>query len=141
VERREITELSDTDRVNQIEKRITEMAKLYREWSDSARMQYRALNGASIAFSAAVPVIVLIAPLFGADTRSPWIASVAGILGACATLCKSIDSLFKNHDTWLRNTDAFGRLRSSSYSRNVPAPIKALDCKNGSPRMQSGWKV
>ena len=54
-------------------------------------------------------------PLLRIDEKSPVIAAVAGILGAFATLAKSIDSLFKNHDTWLRNNESYGRLRSEQF--------------------------
>jgi len=108
-------DLSDAERVKEIDARIQHMSKLYLQWAQSAKLRYRGLNIATITFSAAVPVIVLLAPLIGADPKSPWVASIAGILGACATLNKSLDLLFKNHDTWLRNNDSYGKLRSEQF--------------------------
>lgn len=108
-------EPTNAERVARIEARITEMEALYLQWARSAKRGYRTLNFATIAFSAAVPTVVLVAPLLQVDEKSPLIASVAGILGACATLAKSVDSLYKNHDTWLRNNESYGRLRGEQF--------------------------
>jgi hypothetical protein len=108
-------EPSNAERIALIKARIREMEPLYLQWARSAKRRYRALNFATILFSSAVPTVVLVAPLLRIDEKSPVIASVAGILGAFATLAKSIDSLFKNHDTWLRNNESYGRLRSEQF--------------------------
>jgi hypothetical protein len=107
--------LSDAERLAEIETRIARAGRRYVEWAASAKRGYRGLNFLNICFAAAVPAIVLIAPLLGGDPKAPWVASVAGILGACATLAKSIDSLFKNHDTWLRNCAASSQLESEQF--------------------------
>jgi hypothetical protein len=108
-------QLSDADRIKEIDKRIKTMEKLYFEWAQRAKTQYHLLNGATIVFSAAVPAVVLVASLVGSDLKAPWIAAVAGILGGFATLAKSIDSLYKNHDIWLRNNDAYGKLKAEHF--------------------------
>jgi hypothetical protein len=107
-------EPSNAERLAIIEARCRQMEALYLAWARGAKRGYRWLNIATIGFSAAVPVVVLVASLFGAD-KAAWVPACAGILGACATLAKSVDSLFKNHDTWLRNNDAFGRLRGEQF--------------------------
>ena len=115
MDNRATQDLSDTDRIDAVNRRIDEMAALYLQWGKDAKFRYRGLSSSTMLFSAAVPVIVLVAPLVHSDAQAPWVASVAGILGACATLTKSIDSLFKNHETWLRNNDSYGKLRSERF--------------------------
>ena len=111
----ERSDLSDQQRIEVIDRRVHEMGALYLKWSQSAKFRYRTLSVATISFSAAVPVVVLVAPLVQASPNAPWIASIAGILGACATLAKSVDFLFKSHETWLRNNDCFTRLHNEKF--------------------------
>lgn len=127
----ESSDLSDAKRVEEIERRVREMSALYLKWSHSAKNRYRALSIATIVFSAAVPVVVLLAPLAHASAQDPWVASVAGILGACATLSKSIDFLFKSHETWLRNNDCFGKLRSEQFLYDERAGVYKLLAQDG----------
>jgi hypothetical protein len=84
---------NNAERLAIIKMRIREMEAQYLRWSRSAKRGYRVLNFATIAFGAAVLTVVLGAPLLRVLEKSPFIASVAGIVGACATLAKSIDSL------------------------------------------------
>ena len=107
--------LSDQARVDQINTRVKEMQREYLKWSRSAKFGYHFWNVLAVVFSAAVPVIVLIAPAIGSSATAPWVPATAGILGAAATLAKSIDSIFKNHDTWLRNNSAFGKITSERF--------------------------
>lgn len=107
--------LSDQARVDQINARVKEMQREYLKWSRSAKFGYHFWNVLTVVFSAAVPVIVLIAPAIGSSATAPWVPATAGILGAAATLAKSIDSIFKNHDTWLRNNSAFGKITSERF--------------------------
>lgn len=109
------SDLSDQQRIEIINDRVHEMSALYLKWSQSAKFRYRSLSVATISFSAAVPVVVLVAPLVQASPNDPWIASIAGILGACATLAKSVDLLFKSHETWMRNNDCLTRLHSEKF--------------------------
>jgi hypothetical protein len=112
---RGIADLSDAERIREINGRIREMGELYLKWARNAKLGYQVLSILTLAFSAAVPTVVLVASLVHSDAQSPWVASVAGIFGACATLTKSIDLLLKNHETWLRNNDSYGRLRSEQF--------------------------
>lgn len=109
------SDLTDSDRIQKTNQRVEEMMVLYLKWAHDSKLRYRGLNIASIAFAAAVPVIVLVAPLVHSTAQDPWVASVAGILGAFATLTKSVDLFFKDHDTWMRNNDAYGKLRSEHF--------------------------
>jgi hypothetical protein len=128
LEHLEAIQLTDADRVKEIDKRIGTMERLYHQWSQGAKAQYRFWNNASIALSAAVPVVVLVPPLIGSDPKAAWVAALAGILGAGATLCRSIDSLYKNHDTWLRNNDAYGKLKGEHFLFYERAgPYKGLE--------------
>ena len=124
------SDLNDADRINNITARIDEMSTLYKQWSQSAKGRYRGLNFASIIFSAAVPAVVLVAPLVNHRAEEPWVASVAGLLGACATLTKSIDLFFKNHDTWLRNNDSYGKLKSEQFLFRERAGAYKIDDPN-----------
>lgn len=112
---RSTSDLSDVERIKEINGRVGEMTALYLKWAKSAKFRYRSLSLATIGFSTAVPVVVLVAPLAHSNAQAPWVASVAGILGACATLAKSVDLVFKNHETWLRNNDSYGKLRSEQF--------------------------
>jgi hypothetical protein len=107
--------LSDDARVQRINQRVEEMRKHYFVWSKAAKRSYHFWNVLTIVFSAAVPVVVLIAPLVHSAPTDPWVPAVAGILGAAATLSKSLDSVYKNHDTWLRNNSAYGKLTSERF--------------------------
>ena len=122
--------LSDDARVKRINQRVDEMRQHYYVWSRDAKRAYHFWNVLTIVFSAAVPIIVLIAPLVRAAPTDPWVPAVAGILGAAATLAKSIDSVYKNHDTWLRNNSSYGKITSEKFLfderagvyKNVPTP-------------------
>jgi hypothetical protein len=109
------TALDDQARVAAIDRRVTEMQHQYLAWSRSAKLGYHFWNFLTILFSAAVPVVVLIAPLVGSSATAPWVAATAGILGALATLAKSIDSIYKNHDTWLRNNASYSKISSERF--------------------------
>jgi len=98
-----VAELSDKARIDQINGRV------------SAKRGYHFWNVLTVVFGAAVPVVVLVAPAVGSSATAPWVPATAGILGAAATLAKSIDSIFKNHDTWLRNNSAFGKITSERF--------------------------
>ena len=124
------SDLTNADRIKNINLRIEEMSALYKQWSQSAKGRYRSLNIASIVFSAAVPAVVLVAPLLSHRAEEPWVASVAGLLGACATLTKSIDLFFKDHDTWLRNDDSYGKLKSEQFLFQERAGAYKVDDPN-----------
>jgi len=117
----DVLQLSNDVRIHEIGKRIDVMQKSYLLWSRQAKEWYRWLNFATIAFSAAVPVVVVVAPLAGAAPSAPWVSALAGLFGALATLSKSIDSLWKNHDTWLRNDLAYGAITSERFLFNERA--------------------
>ena len=70
------SDLTDADRIKNINLRIEEMSALYKQWSQSAKGRYRSLNIASIVFSAAVPAVVLVAPLVNHRAEEPWVASL-----------------------------------------------------------------
>jgi hypothetical protein len=112
---READGLSDKARIDQINARVGEMQRQYLKWSRSAKRGYHFWNVLTVVFGAAVPVVVLVAPAIGSSATAPWVPATAGILGAAATLAKSIDSIFKNHDTWLRNDSAFGKITSERF--------------------------
>jgi hypothetical protein len=109
------TALDNQARIAAIDQRVSEMEREYLAWARSAKRGYHAWNFLTIVFSAAVPVVVLIAPLVGSSANAPWVPATAGILGALATLAKSIDSIYKNHDTWLRNNSSYGKLSSERF--------------------------
>ena len=125
------SDLTDADRIKNINLRIEEMSALYKQWSQSAKGRYRSLNIASIVFSAAVPAVVLVAPLVNHRAEEPWVASVAGLLGACATLTKSIELFFKDHDTWLRINDSLSR---DTSDRRKKSRVRGFILENTSPR-------
>ena len=125
------SDLTDADRIKNINLRIEEMSALYKQWSQSAKGRYRSLNIASIVLSAAVPAVVLVAPLVNHRAEEPWVASVAGLLGACATLTKSIELFFKDHDTWLRNNDSLFR---DTSDRRKKSRVRGFILENTSPR-------
>ena len=122
-------QLDDAARIAAIDKRVDEMQRDYFRWAQSAKTGYHAWNFLTIVFSAAVPVVVLVAPLVGSSASAPWVPATAGILGALATLAKSIDSIYKNHDTWLRNNSSYSKISSERFLfqeragpyRNLPA--------------------
>ncbi len=115
--------LTNEQRVEMIDRLVKQCALDYRNWSRSAKRGYRWLNAATIAFSAAVPVVVLIAPLLSLSTQTPWVPALAGIFGACATLAKSVDSLLKNHETWLRNDAALNNISTEQTLFRVRAGV------------------
>ncbi|MFN2450342.1 MAG: DUF4231 domain-containing protein [Candidatus Baltobacteraceae bacterium] len=124
-------QLSDAERIAEIDKRVVTMERMFLQWAQRAKAGYRFFNSATIIFGAAVPVIVLLAPLLGSDGHAPWVPAVAGILGALATLSKSIDSLYKNHETWLRNNDAYAKLKSEHFLFYERAgPYKTLQAED-----------
>jgi hypothetical protein len=107
--------LDDPARVTQINNRVSEMQRQYLQWARSAKRGYHFWNLLAVIFGAAVPVVVLVAQATGSTGNAPWVPASAGILGAAATLAKSIDSIFKNHDTWLRNNSAYGKISSERF--------------------------
>ena len=108
-------QLDNVARIAQIDKRVNEMQGRYYQWAQAAKTAYHRWNALSVICAAAVPVVVLIAPIAHSSAQAPWVAAAADILGAFATLFKSIDSLYKNHDTWLRNDASYGRITSERF--------------------------
>lgn len=94
--------------------RLFEMA-FFTGVAEGAYRKQRFFNIASIVFSAAVPIIALLPGLWGGETKAAWVISLAGIAGALATLCKSIDGFSKNKEKWLHASALLARLRSEKF--------------------------